>query len=33
LQQRKKKLVSDIIHSEESFVKSLDRADIAELLA
>ena len=33
LQLRKKKLVSDIIHTEESFVKSLGREDIAELLA
>jgi SNF2 family DNA or RNA helicase len=32
LQQRKKKLVSDLIHTEESFVKSLSRDDIESLL-
>ena len=32
LQQRKKQLVSDIIHTEESFVKSLRREDIESLL-
>ena len=32
LQQRKKKLVSDLIHTEESFVKSLSRDDIESML-
>ena len=32
LQQRKKKLVSDLIHTEQSFMKSLSREDIESLL-